>query len=302
MKNIFFTGFADEAGAALEIQIKATLELGWHAIEMRNVQAPGFENGNLHEISDPAFDLVADTLNKAGVRVNSLGSALCNGASKLDDPIEKLLASAQRAANRAVKLKADFIRIMSYPIGDIANLREEERYRRLREIVAIFAGTGTTVVHENCSNYGGMGWTYTLKLLENVPGLKLVFDMGNCAGDLDYTKPEPRPRQNAWEFYSKVRDHIAYVHVKDAVFDSATNKKVHVFPGEGSCYVREILQDLLKRGYQGGISIEPHMGAGLNDASLSVDENKYQTYVGFGKHLVQLLEKPASAEKSLVTA
>jgi len=43
----------------------------------------------------------------------------------------------------------------------------------------MFADAGLTALHENCMNYGGMGWQFTLKLLENVPGLKLVYDTGN---------------------------------------------------------------------------------------------------------------------------
>jgi hypothetical protein len=46
----YLSGFADEAGAAIETQIRATQQLGWHHIEMRNVLAPGFAGGNLHDI------------------------------------------------------------------------------------------------------------------------------------------------------------------------------------------------------------------------------------------------------------
>jgi xanthine phosphoribosyltransferase len=34
-------------------------------------------------------------------------------------------------------------------------------------------------MHENCRNYGGLSHQHTLKLLDNVPELKLVFDTGN---------------------------------------------------------------------------------------------------------------------------
>ncbi len=99
----------------------------------------------------------------------------------------------------------------------------------------------------------------TLKLLDNVPGLKLVFDMGNCVFDLDYTKPEPYPHQSAWEFYSHIRDHIAHLHVKDGIA-GPNEEHVHVYPGEGSGDVRRILKDLMARGYAGAFSVEPHMG------------------------------------------
>ncbi len=286
--SIYYTGFADEAGQELETQIKATRELGWNAIEMRNVKVCGFESGNLHDISDDAFEALAEQLATAGVRVNSLGSAIANGAKSILKPFDGCLEATKRAAKRAPKLHAEFIRIMSYPIGDIADLHEKERFRRLREIVAIFADTGVTVVHENCGNYGGMGWTYTLRLLENVPGLKLVFDTGNPVNDTDYTKPESHPKQSAWEFYRQVKDHVVYIHVKDGIWDAPTGKLKQCFPGEGQGDVERILRDLLADGYSGGLSIEPHMGAALNDPSLSQQENCYATYVEYGRRLMAL--------------
>ncbi len=285
----YYSGFADEAGAGIDTQIKATKELGWSAIEMRNVEVPGFPGGNLHDIPDAAFEVVAARLKKAGARVNSLGSAIANGAKDVRKPFE-CREAAVRAVARARRLGVEFIRIMSYPVGDPNDLLEEERFRRIREIVSIFAESSTTVVHENCSNYGGMGWSYTLRLLENVPGLKLVFDMGNCIGDPDYTKPEPYPRQNAWEFYRQVRNHVVYVHVKDAIWDEASKQKRHVFPGEGEGHVRKILADLRARGYKGGLSIEPHMNAGLPaELGLTDAENRYRTYVEYGRRLERLV-------------
>lgn len=290
MPAIYYTGFADEAGQELETQIKATHELGWSAIEMRNVKVQGFEGGNLHDISDDAFDALVDQLAAAGVRVNSLGSAIANGAKSILNPFNYCQAAARRAAQRAPRLKAEFIRVMSYPVGDPSDLHEEERFRRLREIVAIFSGSGVTVVHENCGNYGGMGWTYSLRLLENVPGLKLAFDTGNTVHDLDYTKPAPHPRQSSWEFYRQVKSHVVYVHIKDAIWDSQTDKTTHVFPGEGQGDVKRILRDILEGGYSGGLSIEPHMGAAMKGPSLSPEENRYATYVEYGRRLMALVD------------
>ncbi|MBC8010021.1 MAG: sugar phosphate isomerase/epimerase [Burkholderiales bacterium] len=286
----FYTGFADEAGPDLATQIRATRELGWSAIELRNVRVPGHETANVHDIPDEAFELVVATLGEAGVRVNCLGSALANGAKDVRKPFDADEASARRAAVRGRRLGAEFVRVMSYPLGDLADLREDERFRRLREIVKIFAGSGVTVVHENCGNYGAMGVAYSLRLIEEVPGLRLVFDMGNTVSDLDYTKPAPHPRQSAWEFYQGVRDHIAYVHIKDAVWNTELRRKDHVFPGEGEADVRRIVTNLRATSYANAFSIEPHMHAGLaNRPDLSVEENHYQTYVEYGRRLMNLV-------------
>jgi sugar phosphate isomerase/epimerase len=299
MFRSYYSGFADEAGASLDIQLHVTRALGWSNIEMRNVEVPGFPGGNLHDIPDDAFEKLAATLSEAGVRVNSLGSSITNASKSIRDPFDGCRAAAERGAQRARKLGTEYIRVMSYAVGDVHDLMEEERFRRLREVVRIFADSGATVVHENCSCYGAMSVNHSIRLLEEVPGLKLVFDMGNCGGDPDFSKPEVdgiRPRVNAWEFYQGVREHIAYVHIKDVIWDPVKQAKIHTFPGEGACYVKEIIADLLAAGYTGPLSIEPHMHAGL-PASLGLTdaENRQQTYIEYGQRLQRIVESVSSA-------
>jgi sugar phosphate isomerase/epimerase len=289
MKNVL-SGFADEAGIPLQTQIRATRELGWKHIEMRTVEVAGFPAGNLHDIPEAAFLEVIEQMGAAGIQVHCFGSAIGNFGKSILKPFDACREEARRAAVRMSKMGTRFIRIMSYPIlhGQPDQL-EAERFRRLREIQKIFSNSGLVVVHENCGNYGGMGWSYSLKLVENVPGLKLVFDMGNCVHDIDYTKPEPRPRQSPWEFYSHVRDHIVHLHIKDAVVQ-ADGHNLHLFPGEGDGEVQRIVTDLLSHGYEGALSIEPHMGiAPLFEHAASPEEGKYRTYVEYGKRFGKIL-------------
>lgn len=290
MTNLL-SGFTDEAGGnPLERQIRVSRELGWSQLEMRNVEVPGFPGGNLHDIPDAAFDRVVETLGKEGLHVHCFGSGIGNWSKGVDKPFDTCLGEAKRAAVRMPRLGSKFIRIMSYPIlKEQKDQMEAERFRRLREIQKILGDAGATVVHENCGNYGGMGWTYTLKLLENVPGLKLVFDMGNCVHDLDYTKEPPYPRQSAWEFYSHVRDHIVHLHIKDGFIDEK-GEHVHTYPGEGTGDVKRIVRDLLAGGYIGAISIEPHMSVApeFKDEPTQADGH-YRTYVEYGKRLMKLL-------------
>ena len=89
-----------------------------------------------------------------------------------------------------------------------------------------------------------------------------------------------------WVFYSNIRPHIAHFHVKDARWDG---KKVHTFPGEGEAEVPRILADLLQSGYEGAISIEPHMGAAVD--APSHEESRYATYVEYGKRVEDLINR-----------
>lgn len=286
---MYLTGFADEAADDIEGQIKATLELGWRNIESRNINGK-----NLHDISDAEFDKVRGKLAEAGVRINCFGSAIANWGKKITDPPDSSLAEVRRAIPRMKALETKLVRIMSFavlPDRGPEDQMAEERFKRLREIWKMFDGEGLTPVHENCMNYGGMGWTYTLRLLENVPGLKLVFDTGNPVFNPDYIKPEPRPRQSSWEFYEKVRDHVVYFHIKDGNWNDANKSNVYSMPGEGQGDVRRIMADAVKRGYDGGISIEPHLAVVFHDAEKKSEADvRYANYVEYGRRMRAMLE------------
>ena len=285
---MYLTGFADEASKGIAGQIKATRELGWSNIESRNV-----DGRNIHDLPDSDFDRVAGELDAAGVRINCFGSAIANWGKLITEPMDSSLAEARRAIPRMQRLGTKLIRIMSFAVlKDRApdDQMEAERFRRLRELHRLFTDAGITPVHENCMNYGGMGWTYTLRMLEAVPGLKLVFDTGNPVFTPDYAKPKPWPRQSAWEFYEHVRDHVAYVHIKDGTWDESAQKALFTHAGEGNGDVRRILTDLLSRGYDGGISIEPHLAVVFHEDKGETSEAvMYRNYVEYGRRLERLL-------------
>lgn len=285
-------GISDEAGNSLAAQVRATRELGWRHIEMRNVTAPGHAKGNLHDIPDAAFDEVAGTLRDAGIAVHCLASTIGNWAKRIEDPFDITLAEVARAIPRMQRMGVPFVRIMSYKVRDDADQMERERFRRLREVTARFLDAGIQPVHENCMNYGGMSWEHALRLLDNVPGLRWVFDTANPVFNLDRSKPEPRPRQDPWEFWTHVRDASVHIHVKDARWNPAKNDADYQFPGEGDGAVERILADAFARGYDAGISIEPHMVAVFHDAnSAAQDDALVANFVEYGRRLESLIAK-----------
>ncbi|MFO1540738.1 MAG: sugar phosphate isomerase/epimerase family protein [Chloroflexota bacterium] len=303
---MYFTGLADEAARDLPTQIAITKELGWSSIESRNI-----DGVLLHELSDEAFERVVEQLDGSGVRINCVASGIANWGTSIDEPFDRTLGEARRAIARMQRLGTPLIRIMSFAIREDAAGRalpeqhEAERFRRLRELHAMFSDAGLTPVHENCMNYGGMGWTYTQRLLDEVPGLQLVFDTGNPVhSDDNSAQPGPDgrlPKQSAWEFYRHVRDHVIYIQVKDARMVNADDV-VHTWPGEGDGDVRRILADMLARGYDGGISIEPHLASVFHDPSsgTSKADAMRDTYLECGRRIMAMVaeiraEQAASA-------
>ena len=286
---MILTGITDEAGALIDTQIKAVKELGWNTIEARSVEVEGFPKANLHDIADEAFDVVEEKLKNAGVGVYCFGSTIANWGKKIDDPFD--LSEVERAIPRMQRLGSQYVRIMSYAVREGEDQLEEERFHRLREMTKRFLDAGITPVHENCMNYGGMSWQHALKLLENVPGLKWVFDTANPVFNDDRSKPEPMPKQDPWEFWTHLKQHTVHIHVKDAIWDNSKNDADYTLPGKGDGAVRRILSDALESGYDAGISIEPHLAVVFHDDSVKAsDEEIYQSFIGYGKALMELLD------------
>lgn len=285
---MYFTGFADEASKGLDGQIKATKALGWTNIESRAI-----DGVNIHDLPEDKFNQVAEQLDAAGIHVNCFGSTIANWAKKVTDPFDISLEEINRAIPRMQRLGTKLIRIMSFARMDDRDPKDqmqEERFRRLREITKMFLDNGIQPVHENCMNYGGMGWPFTLELLENVPGLKLVFDTGNCVSNDDKSKEKPYPKQSSWEFYDHVKESVVYIHIKDGHFNKEKNDFICTWPGEGNGDVKKILTDAFSRGYDGGISIEPHMQVVFHDASIKADpQAMFDNYVEYGKRIMAMI-------------
>ena len=172
---IKLTGIADEAGAPLDVQIKAHQELGWDSIESRGVELDGVK-GNLHEIPEATFDKVCEKLAAANMKVSGFGSLIGNWAKKITDDFSITEAEINRAIPRMQKLGAKLIRVMSYAVckdengKDLAEQHADERIRRMQEINKRFADAGLTVVHENCMNWGGMSPTYVKRMARRRAG------------------------------------------------------------------------------------------------------------------------------------
>lgn len=288
---IALTGFADEASRDLDQQIAATKDIGWSAISARMVG-----EHNLHELPEAEFEQVAGRLKDAGIQVPELGSLIGNWAKSIDSDFAITLAEIDRAIPRMQALDTQFVRIMSYaqnPWGE--DQQEAERFRRLREIVARFADAGLTAIHENCMNWGGFSADHTLRLVDEVPGLKLVFDTGNPVFQKDRSKPNSDgsfPWQDPFEFWQKVRDHVAHIHIKDCHNPPSEGAEPdYTMPGEGSARLHDILGDAKARGYDGWIAIEPHVATVFHAADpTAVDwEQCYASYVEYGKRFEKLL-------------
>jgi len=283
-------GIGDEGANSIDGQIKAAQELGWKWIEMRGVEVPGFDKANLHEIPDEAFDIVEQKLKDAGVGVYAFGSTIMNWQKTVETPFDVTLAEVERAIPRMKRLNTKFVRVMSFKPGDEEASIPQAVFDRVKEVTQRFLDEGLQPVHENCMNYGGMSWKHAEELIENVPGLKWVFDTANPIFNADRMREKPWPKQDPWEFWEHMREHSAHIHIKDATWNPEKNDADYNFPGEGQGRVRDILKDAFKHGYDAGISIEPHMVVVFHDAdSAASDDAMFDNYVDYGRRLEKLI-------------
>ena len=287
---MILTGIADEAGASLDTQIRATQELGWDCIEARTVEVPGFPKANLHDLEEEAFALAERRLGEAGVKVYAFGSTIANWGKKVQDPFD--LSDVKRAIDRMQRLGAQYVRIMSYAVNEGEDQMVERRFAQVKEIVDRFLDAGLTPMHENCMNYGGMSWRHALELLERVPGLKWVFDTANPVFNDDRSRPAPHPKQDPWEFWTHVKDQVVHIHIKDAIWNPEKNDADYTLPGDGHGAVRRILTDAFQSGYDAGISIEPHLAVVFHDDSVNAsDQEIYDSYIRYGRRMMEVIDE-----------
>ncbi len=277
---MFFTGFADEAGPTIENQIEAHKTLGWTHIEMRNLP-----EGNFTEVADDVWEAAFAKLEEAGIKVSSFGSAIGNWARPVTGDFSKDIEDLKRAIPRMKKCGCPIIRIMSWTNPDNAVPEDQwrkEALRRLGELSKIAEDGEVILGHENCSGWGGQSPQNIKEMFEEVrsPALKVIYDTGNPVAH----------GGSAWDWYEVCKPHTVYVHIKDGV-PAGSGEIRYSYPGEGDGMVREVLADLFGSGYDGGLSIEPHMAAQAHLGTQAEGRSAFDTYVEYGRRLMALVDE-----------
>ena len=235
-------GFADEISPELDVQLDTLQELSLRYLELRGVW-----DKNVLDLDDGEAQQIKAALDERGIKVSAIGSPI--GKIKIDDPFEPHLEAFDRALQLAEYFGAPYIRMFSFyvPEGEAAAYRSQVM-ERLRALLERAKGHPVTLLHENESRIYGDVPTRCLDILETLasPQLRMTFDPANfvMCGVKPYT-----------EAYVLLKDHIEYLHIKDAI--SAERRIVPAGQGDGE--VRQVLSALQARGYDGFASLEPHL-------------------------------------------
>ncbi len=277
-----FTGFADEAEKTLEAQISTLREVGWSAIELRLI-----DGKNVCDQTDDEWKQTRDLLQIENIEVVGFGGQIGNWARPITTDFQVDLDEIRRVAPRMRETATKFLRIMSYPNDETSPLAvdvwKSEVFRRLKELTAIAEGEGIVLAHENCNGYGATAEGY-LEMVDavNSPALQLILDTGNNSlhdNDVEVT----------WDFYETCRKEITHVHVKCAKPGQDGGDHVTCHADEDPVQ-RRIFADLEATGYDGWLSIEPHIKAAIH-AGQDVDDTGEArvVWVEFARRLEKLV-------------
>lgn len=241
-EGITISGFADEIDMNLDKQIEVITKLGINHIEMRGVNGKGLVEYPLEEVK-----AIKKTLDEHDIHLSSVGSPI--GKIKIEDDFEAHFELFRHTVEIAKIMEAPYIRMFSFFIDqekDPADYRDAVM-ERMGRMVAYAKEQGVTLLHENEKDIYGDIAPRCLDLMKEFycDNFKAVFDFANFV----------QCRQDTLEAYEMLKPYIAYVHIKDAVWADG-----NVVPaGTGDGHVKEILGMLKAGGYQGYLSLEPHL-------------------------------------------
>lgn len=236
------TGFADEMAEDLRTQIKGLKTLDMSYVEMR-----GVDGNNLIFHTDEKVKEIKRCLDANGIHLSALGSPI--GKIGITDDFQPHFESYQRAVEIAHKMDTPNIRMFSFylPENDPISAWEGAVMDRMGQMIDYAIKNDVVLLHENEKGIFGEKAKECKKLMDNFYGdhFKVIFDFANFV----------QAKENTLEGYALLKEYIAYIHVKDAMLiDGAV-----VPAGYGNGHVAEILKDLFCSGFDGFLSIEPHL-------------------------------------------
>ena len=246
---IRLSGFADEISPHLDEQI-ATLARGLiHFLDLR-----GVDGTNVLDLTDQQIALIKRTLDDHGVGVAAIASPI--GKVPIDSSFDEELHRFERAITVAQIFQTPYIRVFSfYPPaaahgrGDVPapSSYRDEVLRRMREMTARARAANIMLLHENEKGIYGDTIARCRDLHENCAGehLRAVLDPANFIQCAQVPYPDAYEALHPW---------LSYVHVKDARSDGQV-----VAAGEGVARWPDLLRRLRADGYDGFLSLEPHL-------------------------------------------
>lgn len=259
MSKFIISAFSDEIDADLNTQMDVLDQHGIKFIEMRGVDGKNIVYYTLDEVRE-----IKRRIDARGFKLSAVGSPL--GKIGINDDFVPHLELFKHTLEIAKIMECQYIRIFSFfiPEGEKPEKYRDEVVYRWGQFVEAAEGSGVILLHENEKGIYGDTPERCLDLLASLKSdnVKAIFDFANFV-QCDV--------KNYPQGYELLKDYIEYIHVKDAVYSDH-----HVVPaGDGDGSVEEILGELYRSGYEGFLSLEPHLGNFKGFAALEPNSPGY---------------------------
>jgi len=250
------SAFGDEIADDFEAQLKYLSELNIGMIDVR-----GAWGVNCSMFTDEHIDKINALLEQYGIKVACMGSPI--GKSPIQEDISMESDRLCFIAGVAKKLGTKNIRMFSfYPEGDVTPEVMQDAIQRLQTLTDIAEELDVQLLLENEKELVGDLPERCLEILKTIdsPRIRLIWDPANfvqCGAE-----------NQVDEWWDELSPYIAYIHVKDALLSDGTVKPA----GEGDGQLLELLQKLHETGYDGVLSLEPHLAIAGHSSGFSGEE------------------------------
>lgn len=255
MRYAKISGFSDEIASDVDTQFHVLKKLNMGYFEPR-----GIDGRNIADLSDEEVERLRKKMETQGIKASSIGSPI--GKVKLAEDFEAHFRQFQRVVEIAKKLDARYIRMFSFyhEGGDWTKEERGQVLERLGRMISYAKERDVVLLHENEKDIYGDTADRCADLMRELgcDHFRAVFDPANFV----------QCGQDTRDACGKLKDFIAYMHVKDAFL-----KDGRVVPaGAGDGNVAYVLKSLFDGGYDGFLSLEPHLGSFEGLADLELDD------------------------------
>ena len=252
MGKLVISGFADEISLDFDEQLRVVRELGMNYISLRSADGKMITDYSVDEFKDT---LLA-RLEAAGVKISSMGSPIGKIKIDNDEDYERQLAELENLCQMCELAGCNYIRMFGFYMPDAAegeaapdpDAFEDAVVEKLQGFVKVAEQHKVTLIHENEKEIFGDIGRRCARLFERIssPYFKMAFDFANFVQCDEDTEA-------CWE---ALREHVAYIHIKDALYTDSENVVFGTGDGKGPELLRRAIID---EGYEGFLTLEPHL-------------------------------------------
>ncbi|MBR5586572.1 MAG: sugar phosphate isomerase/epimerase [Clostridia bacterium] len=248
------SGFSDEIAPEINAQFEGLNRLGIKYFEPRFI-----DGKNISKFSEEELKALKAKMDSYGIKASSIGSPI--GKINLTDDFDEHFEVFKNVVRAAEILESKYIRIFSfYNEGGVWD--DSSRaivLAELRKYIAYAKEHNVVLLHENERDIYGDNAERCLDLMKELycDNFKGVFDPANFVLSGVDTKAA----------FDMLQPYIEYMHIKDA---SSDGKVLPSGMGEGN--LEYILKNLFDGGFDGYLSLEPHLGNFVGLANLETGD------------------------------